>query len=242
MTNEEKILERLDALTEEVRQAKQAIRPYVELKQEMEPLVNNMIINSIHKLGGLDKRFSLEDIADLIGELLVSSKSLTEALRGLNRFMELKEDFGPYSKEIFKELVTQLETTLHGFDAQNLQHLLQQFIVNMGNLAEGLKLLGSAMEMRKDAGELSKLAFNDAVGKLENLQQRGVFDSFEHVLDVTERLGKKMKEADFDNAPPVKGIFGMVSAMKRPEVQEGLGVLIELSTVMTALKEKQSVG
>lgn len=38
MTNEEKILARLDELTMEVREAKEAIRPYVELKQEMEPL------------------------------------------------------------------------------------------------------------------------------------------------------------------------------------------------------------
>lgn len=241
MTNEEKILARLDELTEEVRQAKEAVRPYVEFKKEMEPLVNDMIINSIHKLGGLDKRFNLEDIVDLIGQLLVSSKSMTEALRTLNRVMEFKNDFEPYSKEIFKELVHQLENTLHGFDAQNLQELLQQFIVNMGNLADGLKLLGSAMDMRKDAGELSKLAFNDAVEKLEGLQQRGVFESFEHVLDVTERLGTKMKQVDFDNTEPVRGIFSMLSAMRRPEVQEGLGILIELSTVMTALKEKPSV-
>ena len=43
MTNEEKILARLDELTEEVRQAKEAIRPYVELKQEMEPLINSVV-------------------------------------------------------------------------------------------------------------------------------------------------------------------------------------------------------
>ncbi len=45
--------------------------------------------------------------------------------------------------------------------------MLKQFIVNMGNIADGLKMLGSIMEMKKDAGRLSKLAFNDAVERLE---------------------------------------------------------------------------
>ncbi len=57
MTNEEKILAHLDALTEELRETKRAIRPYVELKQELEPLIHDMIRSTIGRLGGLDKRF-----------------------------------------------------------------------------------------------------------------------------------------------------------------------------------------
>ncbi len=238
MTNEEKILARLDELTEEVRAAKAAIRPYVELKQEMEPLVNDMVICAIDKLSGLDRRFEAEDVVEMIGQLLISSKSLTDALQSLNRFMEFKKDFEPYSKEMFRELVEQLQTTLHGFEPEKLQELLKQFIVNMGNLADGLKMLGSVMEMKTDAAMLSKLAFNDAIERLECLKQRGVFDAFEQVLAVTERVGSRMQEIDFDNTRPVRGVFGMMAALRRPEVQEGLGVLIELATVMTALKEK----
>ncbi len=238
MTNEEKILARLDELTEEVRAAKAAIRPYVELKTELEPIVNDMVIGAIDKLSGLDRRFEAEDVVEMIGQLLISSKSLTEALQSLNRFMEFKRDFEPYSKEMFKELVDQLQTTLHGFEPEKLQELLKQFIVNMGNLADGLKMLGSIMEMKSDASMLSKLAFNDAIERLECLKQRGVFDAFEQVLAVTERVGSKMQEIDFDNTRPVRGVFGMMAALRRPEVQEGLGVLVELATVMTALKEQ----
>ncbi len=237
MTNEEKILARLDELTEEVRQAKEAIRPYVELKQEMEPLVNDMVISAIDKLSGLDRRFEAEDVVDMIGQLMISSKSISEALKSLNRFMEFKQDFEPYSKQMFGELVEQLQTTLHGFEPEQLHELLKQFVVNLGNMADGLKMLGSIMEMRKDAGMLSKLAFNEAVERLECLKQRGVFEAFEQVLAVTERVGARMQEVDFAEARPVRGVFGMMSALRRPEVQEGLGVLIELSTVMTALKK-----
>ncbi|MFT5729833.1 MAG: hypothetical protein ACI8PB_004006 [Desulforhopalus sp.] len=238
MTNEEKILARLDELTLEIREAKQAIRPYVELKQELEPLVNDMVISTIGKLSGLDRRFDLEDIGDMIGQFLISSKNMTEALKALNQFMEFKKDFEPYSKEMFKELTEQLQSTLHGFEGENLQELLRQFIGNMGNLAEGLKMLGSVMEMKKDASGLSKLAFNNSIEKLEQLKQRGTFEAVEQVLGMTERLGSKMQQVDFDNVEPIRGIWGMMSAMKRPEVQEGLGILVELSTVMTALKQE----
>ncbi len=238
MTNEEKILARLDELTEEVREAKQAIRPYVELKQDLEPLINSMVIETISRLNGLDKHVELEDVGDMIGQTLSSSKNLTEAMKTLDNVMEFKKDFQPYSKDLFKELVNQLQTTLQGFEGENLQELLKQFIVNMGNLAEGMKMLGSLMDMKSDAGSLSGLAFNELVERLECLKQRGVFEAFEQMIGVTERVGLKMKEIDFSTTQPVKGIFGMMAALKRPEVQEGLGVLIELSTVMPALKQE----
>ncbi len=238
MTNEEKILARLDELTAEVREAKQAIRPYMELKQDLEPLVNDMVISAIGKLSGLDRRFNLEDVGDMIGQLLISSANMTEALKSLNKFMEFKKDFEPYSKDLFKELTEQLQNTLHGFEPENLQELLRQFIVNMGNLADGIKILGSLMDMKKDASALSRLAFNDSIDRLEQLKQRGTFEALEQVLGMTERVGSKMQQVDFEKIEPIRGIWGMISAMKRPEVQEGLGILVELSTVMTALKQE----
>ncbi len=238
MTNEEKILMRLEELSAEVREAKQAIQPYVELKQDLEPLINDMVISAIGKLSGLDRRFSLEDIGDMIGQLLISSKSITEALKSLNKFMEFKKDFEPYSKEMFKELSEQLEGTLHGFEPEKLQELLRQFIINMGNLADGLKMLGSVMDMKKDASTLTKLAFNDSIERLEHMKQRGTFEAMEQILGMTERVGNKMQQVDFEKVEPIRGLWGMMSAMKRPEVQEGLGILIELSTLMTALKQE----
>ena len=92
MTNEEKILARLDELTQEVREAKEAIRPYVELKKEMEPLVNDMVISTISKMSGLDRRFDLEDVGEMVGQTLIASRNISEALNSLNKFMEFTKD------------------------------------------------------------------------------------------------------------------------------------------------------
>ena len=78
MTNEEKILARLDELTEEVREAKRAVRPYVELKQELEPLIHSMVHETTARLGGLDKNVDLEEVGDMVGQSLASSKNMNK--------------------------------------------------------------------------------------------------------------------------------------------------------------------
>ena len=76
---------------------------------------------------------------------------------------------------MFAELVEQLQTTLHGFELEQLHELFKQFVVNLGNMSDGLKMLGSIMEMRKDAGMLSKPAFNEARWNDWNASSSGVY-------------------------------------------------------------------
>ncbi len=237
MTNEEKILARLDELTEEVREAKRAVRPYVELKQELEPLIHSIVREATARLTGLDKRVDLEEVGDMVGQSLASSKNIEEAVKTLNSIMDFKRDFEPYSKDMFQELTLRLQTALQGFEGENLQELIRQFIVNMGNIAEAMKMLSSLMDMKRDAALLSGPIVNDMIERLDSLKKRGLFDDFERMLEIGERVSSKMKAIDLNKVKPVTGIFGMISALKRPEVQEGLGVLIELSTVAAALKD-----
>lgn len=237
MTNEEKILAHLETLTEELRETKRAIRPYVELKQEMEPLIHDMVLSTISRLGGLDKRFNVESLGEMLGQLLISADSIAEGLRMLNRFMEFRKDFEPFTKDIFHETVMFLQETSKGFDPEALGRLLKQFINNIGNMAEGLQILGSLMDLKRDASALAKPAFDEMVDRLESMKQKGVFSAFDQVLVVTERMGTRLQSVDLSQAQPVRGIFGMMAALKRPEVQEGLGVLVELATVISVLKE-----
>lgn len=236
MTNEEKILARLDELTEEVREAKRAVRPYVELRQELEPLIHSMVMEATARLSGLDKRVDLEEVSEMVGQSLASSRNIADALKTLDRMMDFKKDFEPLTKAIFHEMTLRLQAAFQGFDGENLQELIRQFIVNMGNMAELMKMLSSMMDMKRDAALLSGPIFNDLIERLDSLKHRGLFDDFERMLEIGERVSSKMKAIDLADAKPVTGFFGMRAALKRKEVQEGLGVLIELATVAAALK------
>jgi hypothetical protein len=199
--------------------------------------MHDMVLSTISRLGGLDKRFNVESLGEMLGQLLISADSIAEGLRMLNRFMEFRKDFEPFTKDIFHETVMFLQETTKGFDPDALGRLLKEFINNIGNMAEGLRILGSLMDLKRDASALAKPAFDEMVDRLEALKQKGVFSAFDQVLDVTERMGTRLQSVDLSQAQPVRGIFGMMAALKRPEVQEGLGVLVELATVISVLKE-----
>jgi len=236
MTNEEKILARLDELTEEVREAKRAVKPYVELKQELEPLIHSIVREATARLSGLDKRVDLEEVGDMVGQSLASSRNIEDAVKTLNSIMEFKRDAAPYAKDMFHELVLQLQTGLQGFEGESLRELIHQLIANMNNLAEAMKMLSSFMDMKRDLTHLSGPIFHDIIERLDSLKKRGLFDDFERMMAIGERVSLKMKEIELDKIKPL-GMFGMISALMRKDVQEGLGVLIELSTVAAALKE-----
>ena len=65
----------------------------------LEPLVNDMVISTIGKMSGLDRRFDLEDVGEMVGQTLIASTNISEALHSLNQLMEFKKDFEPYSRE-----------------------------------------------------------------------------------------------------------------------------------------------
>ncbi len=237
MTNEEKILERLDELSQEIKDAKKAIKPYIELKEDLQPIINEIFQESIQRFEGLGRNFNVEDVADMIGQLLASSKNLSEAMKSLNRFMDFKNDFTPLFKEMFAESVQILDIPGNGFHLTDLQQVTKEFLLNLKNIAEMLKMVNSAMEFKNDFAGLAKPAFNEIVQRLDNLKQKGVFNAFEELLAILERVGDKLTEIDFNNVKPVKGIMGLMKALKKPEVQEGLGILIEMTKVIPAIKK-----
>lgn len=278
MTNEEKILAKLDELSEEMNELRKLRSPMVDLKKDMEPIVGQLFQETVGKLGGLDRNFNLEEIGNLMGQVLCSTKNLNHGLKSMNRFFDFQHDLGPISKDMFHEAVVHLDEVSANFKIEDMHCLLKQMFVNMKNITETLQILNSAMDFRKDAEILIKQAFDEGVERLEHLKQKGVFRALEAfpiafdeimekyspedlenmsknlvgMLDILHVVSQPkmqqmltgmitaLSEKDLSQAKPVKGMFGMLGALKRPEVQEGLGVLMELSTVMGAMKPAKS--
>ena len=235
MTNEEKILARLDELSAEIQSVKEAVRNGDQ--SACRTLVMEPLENASKKMIGMNEDAKRQNMEELARMFLISSEHLATALGSLNKMMEFKEDFEPISKNIFQETVKVLDKTGAGFHLENLQEFMEQGMLNMSNIAESLKMLGSAMEFKRDAGKLTKMAFDDLVERLEALKNKGVFDALSEVFGVVERMGERLSEIDFNNVEPVRGVFGMLKALKRQDVQEGLGIMIELSSLASAVKK-----
>ncbi len=237
MTNEEKILAKLDQLAQEIQEVKQAARPYVDLKETLEPIINAAVSATIAKLDELGGNVSAESLGDLVTTTLVSSGNLAEALKALNAAMDLKHTLEPVGKQAYDMAVASLDQVSHRFDLSDVGKLLRQSLLNMGNLAEGLKMLSAVMDLKETMGPIPKIVYDEAVAKLEDFRQQGGFEGLEKLAHLGQALAIGMAKVDLEHAKPISGVFGMMSALKRPEVQYGLGVSMELAAALGSLKK-----
>ena len=238
MNNEELILARLDELTEAVRDAKAAVRPMSDLRTDLEPIVQAIFNETIDKLGSMTAHTDPADVGDLVGQTLSSAGNLAEGLRTLNGLIDLKKDLEPITKSMFQEAVSALDMVGHGFSTNDLTFLLHQTVLNLGNLAEGLKSLNSLMEFKDTMGSLAEPAFTDLIDKLEELKQKGVMDGVVKLAQMGEKMAVSAADLDLSKAKPVTGIFGMLGAMKDPKVQKGMGVALQLAGLLGGLAEE----
>ena len=239
MSNEEKILARLDELAADVADFKRAARPYTDLKEDLTPIITQIVTETISKLGGVEHRVDISEVADLIGTTLASSANLKAGVSTLNGLMDLKKDIEPMAKGMMNDCITSLDSVSHGFSTEALGELMKQTVLNLGNLAEGLKTISALMDLKDTAGDFSQQIFNDMIEQLDDLKKRGVLDGLAEMKGMGERLAIKMGELDLSKAKPVTGVFGMMGALKRPEVQEGMGVMLEMASVLSALKKPE---
>jgi len=176
--------------------------------------------------------------AELAEQLAHSSESLTKLLRSLDQMMELKEDLVPLGKPMVEELIHSLDQITRGFDKDDLKELVKQLALNMGNLAELVRVAGQLVELKEDSRFIVKDAFEDAIIRLEELKQKGFFDAMGQLLQMGELVGQRLLALDTANIKPVKGITGLYGAMKRPEVQQGLGIALELLAALSVLRQR----
>ncbi len=237
MTKEDQILAKLDALTLEVAEAKKAIRPYQDFKETMEPIINAAVLDCINKLDSVGGRINSEDLSDLVTESLASASNLTEGLRMLNGAMELKKTAAPIVDQAFHDIVASLDTVKHRFDMGDVQELLHQSLLNIGNFTEALRLMGAAMDFKETIADFPRVMFEDQMVRLEEFRVAGGFDGIANLMTIMEKMAIGLGQVDLDKAKPITGMFGMLGALKRKDVQEGLGVAIELAGALSAVKK-----
>ena len=224
MELENKILEKLDQLTSEVAQLRAA---------------SNGNGNSAKTPAGLPALPADDPQAELMAQLRQSSESLTKLLKSVDQMMELKEDLVPLGRPMMEEAIRALDQATQGFDASALREFIRQFTHNLSALAEAIRMVGALMELKGDSAQILMQAFDDLVVRLEELKQKGFFDSMTQLVNMGELVGQKLLELDTDNIKPVKGLSGLYRTLQRKDVQEGLGIAVELLAALAVLKQKR---
>ncbi len=215
MTTEEKILERLDRIEAQLAPVSASAKGLNELREDLIPLSGQAFRLLIRELEDVESGFQLEDLLALMKRFLRSVKHLQFGLEQLENIVDFVLTIEPLLKSSVPQLINYLDD-------------LEQKGV--------LRIIQSTLDVR------AKVA---ASYNAEDIDQIG--DGLVGLLGLAQKLGNPQAQAflekmatlpskvDLENVKPV-GPFGMLGALSSKEARQGLGVLMELTKAMGALK------
>jgi len=216
MTNEEKILERLERLEKKLDPIVESAASVKELKLELTPRVNEAVHYLIKELADIEADFQLED-------LIFFCKKALRNINNLNYSMDMLKnliDFAIMAEPLMKNSVPEIINYLDDLEQNNVFKIADISI-------QTLKKIGKTYK------EEDFLQIGDGLVRLTGLL--GELTRPE-TLDLLEKAAKLPGEIDFNAARPV-GPFSMIGAMSNEKVKEGMGVLLELTKGLSALKK-----
>jgi uncharacterized protein YjgD (DUF1641 family) len=218
MTTEQMILDRLDRLETQIAPLTASAKALGELREELAPRVNEAVQALIVELADVEADFQVEDLVFLIKKMMRNLKNLNFVLDQMKNLI----DFALTAEPLFKSSVPQVIAYLDDLEQRGV-----------------LRLLGSGMEVFKKVGasfsaeELQQTT--DGMVRLAGILKKLTAPEALNLLERSADLPSRVNVAD----APAIGPWGMLRGMGDPQVQQGLGVLLELTKGLAVLKTQQ---
>jgi uncharacterized protein YjgD (DUF1641 family) len=215
MSNEELILDRLDRLEQEIAPMADSARSIMELREDLAPRVNEAVKALIEELADIEADFQLEDLLFLIKKALRNVRNLTYSLDQLKNFI----DFALTAEPLLKFTVPQMIFYMDELEQKGVFRILSTSMEVMKKIgetysSEDMEQIGAGLV--KLLGVAKKLTTPEAIRLLDNAAELPARVNLEQAKDI--------------------GPWGMFWAMGSKEVKEGMGVLLELTKGLAALK------
>jgi uncharacterized protein YjgD (DUF1641 family) len=216
MNTEERILEQLDHLGQEVAILTDSARSLQDLKNDLSPRVNEAVKVLITELAQIESDFQLEDLMMLIKSVMRSVRNLNWTLEQLKSLIDFLRTVEP----LLKSTVPQAIYHLDQLEQKGLFRVISLMFGTMQKIAETY----SPEDIEQIANGLVPL-----VGVAKKLTAPKPLDMLSKLAEVPERV-------DLSQAKPV-GPFGMIFALRDPDIMQGLGVVLELTKGLCVLKD-----
>jgi uncharacterized protein YjgD (DUF1641 family) len=215
MENDGLILERLDRLEDKITPMTETARAIGDLREELAPRVNEAVHALIRELADVEADFQLEDLLFLAKKALRNVKNLSYSLDQLKNII----DFALNVEPLLKSSVPQLILYLDGLERHGvfrLVNMLVEVLMKIGNTysAEEMDQLGAGMVHL--VGTLKKLSDPQSLA----------------FLDRAAELPARLQAADIKETGPI----GLLWAFNGKEARQGLGMLVEATKGLGALK------
>lgn len=215
MNHEEIILNRLERLEQEIAPVADSARSISELREELTPRVNEAVKALIVELADIEADFQLEDLLFFIKKAMRNVRNLTYSLDQLKNII----DFALIAEPLLKSTVPQIIFYMDDLERKGVFNLLSTSLEIIKKTAETY----TAEDMAQIGDGLVKL-----LGIVKKL-------TTPEALELLDRAAEVPSRVDLSRAKPA-GAWGMLWAMGNPDVKDGLGVLLELTKGLSALK------
>jgi len=215
MTHDPELIERIRSLEAQITPLSQTASALGELREELAPRVNEAVQALILELADVEADFQLEDLLRLTQNALRNIKNLNFTLDQLKNLI----DFVVVAEPLLKTTVPQF---IHYFDELEQKGVFRLLSIGL----EVLKKIGSTYtteQLQQTADGLVRL-----VGILHKLTAPAT-------LDLLDRAADLPAKANLAEAKPLS-LKGMVGAMSDPDLKAGLGVALELTRGLAAIK------
>ncbi len=215
MNNEELILKRLDHLEDEIAPVAESARSMRELRDELEPRLNEAVQALIVELADVEEDFQVEDLLYLMKKSMRNVRNFTFALDQLKNLI----DFALTVEPLLKTTVPEIITYLNGLEQKGIFNLLPVML----KVTEKLGQQYTAEELEQLGGSLV-----DLLGVMQKLTTPKAMTLLEKTAEIPSKV-------DLSQAKPV-GFWGLMGRMGDSEIKNGMGVLMELTKGLATLK------
>ena len=215
MTNEELILERLDRIEAQLAPISVTAGGIADLREDLIPLSGQAFRLLIRELEDVESGFQLEDLMVLLKRFLRSIKHIIFSLEQLENTVDFVTTIEPLLKSAIPQVINYLDD------------LEQRGVLRVITAMLDVRAKIAAAYSPEDIDQIGDGAVV-ALGLAKKLSDPKAAAFLEKIAELPSKV-------DLANAKPV-GPFGMLGALSSKQARDGLGVLMELTKAMGALK------
>lgn len=165
---------------------------------------------------------------DLILEKLGKIEAELAVMREAREPMDdLIRDLNPIMKQALYVMVNEFKDVEDNFQLEDVMPLVKKFLVNVKNLTWALESLETIIDMWHTMEPMMKSALHTTVRKLGELEQKGVFRTYEAMLEVRAKVAQHYGPEDIEAmGDSFVTLLGLLKKMSNPEM---LGLLDKLT-------------
>lgn len=167
---------------------------------------------------------------DLILEKLGKIEAELAVMREAREPMDdLVRDLNPIMKQALYVLIDEFKDVEDNFQLEDLVPLAKKFLTNVKNLTWALESLETIIDMWHTMEPMMKSALHHTVRKLGELEQKGVFRTYEAMLEVRGKIAQHYGPEDIEAmGDSFVALIGLLKKMSDPKMLELLEKLTDL--------------